>query len=663
LKNSIVDIYTGYNFTVQKNATLKLSDGSELRPVTGGILSFGAYSNLIIEGSGCIKGNFQTADGLTIDILDNSSLVLQGTQLKILPGITLKLGKNAKLVVENGTVLTFDDGASVELGEGAEIVVKDKGRLITNNLTTAKVLFTSNTGNWTGMVFETGSSIRLDDASFLNAETAISGTPYAISVTGCDFSNCTNGINLINSNNYTIERNQFTGNDVGIGLRLTSSNGNIKNNIIKNYAHGVVIILCSPYLSKNIISNNVMNGIFVTGNNSYPQLIDPLETKIVRNNVIEDNGKYIFDVRNAQIRMIYPSNAYMYNGLNNVYPNIIAPAIKTESNLIVSDQLKSEISLRVRIPAINNYWGESSINATDYEYFFNLWNLNLQEGYSISYEPYSSTAYEVGTIHTPALISTLTVEGKFLAQAIKAEFDGKIDLAIKKYNQIIDKYPNSEENLIALTRLTDILVNLEEPLDQLMAVYDANLTSGDESVNKKFYKKMKISTSIKAKKYDEAILLAEEIKASAKTENEVLMADIDIAIANMMKNAGNKGSTGTEVLNSLLVKLSESELKSKFDIPTEIDESAMPSECTLYQNYPNPFNPVTQIKFALAKSADVKLSVFNIAGQLVSQLASGVRQAGIHTVDFDGSRFNSGVYYYTLEVEGKSLTQKMIMMK
>jgi hypothetical protein len=83
----------------------------------------------------------------------------------------------------------------------------------------------------------------------------------------------------------------------------------------------------------------------------------------------------------------------------------------------------------------------------------------------------------------------------------------------------------------------------------------------------------------------------------------------------------------------------------------------------LFQNYPNPFNPVTSIKFALAKTADVKLSVYNIAGQLVSQLASGTRNAGIHTIDFDGSRFNSGVYYYMLEVDGKNITKKMVLTK
>ncbi|MFO7810564.1 MAG: T9SS type A sorting domain-containing protein [Candidatus Delongbacteria bacterium] len=84
------------------------------------------------------------------------------------------------------------------------------------------------------------------------------------------------------------------------------------------------------------------------------------------------------------------------------------------------------------------------------------------------------------------------------------------------------------------------------------------------------------------------------------------------------------------------------------------ENAGFPSVTALFQNYPNPFNPDTQIKFALSKTADVNLSVYNNNGQVVSQLASGTMNAGVHAVDFDGSKLNSGIYYYTLEVDGKS---------
>lgn len=93
------------------------------------------------------------------------------------------------------------------------------------------------------------------------------------------------------------------------------------------------------------------------------------------------------------------------------------------------------------------------------------------------------------------------------------------------------------------------------------------------------------------------------------------------------------------------------------------ENSSTPVSFELFQNYPNPFNPATQIRFALTDKSDVRLSVYNISGQLVSELAKGVMEAGLHTVEFDGGNLNSGVYYYTLEADGKTMTNKMVLTK
>lgn len=98
-----------------------------------------------------------------------------------------------------------------------------------------------------------------------------------------------------------------------------------------------------------------------------------------------------------------------------------------------------------------------------------------------------------------------------------------------------------------------------------------------------------------------------------------------------------------------------------YTVETGITEVLLPEETVLYQNYPNPFNPVTQIKFALAKTADVKLSVYNISGQKVAELANRTLNAGHHVVDFDGAGFSSGVFYYELQVDGKAITKKMVL--
>ena len=96
---------------------------------------------------------------------------------------------------------------------------------------------------------------------------------------------------------------------------------------------------------------------------------------------------------------------------------------------------------------------------------------------------------------------------------------------------------------------------------------------------------------------------------------------------------------------------------------TGIEDELIPLVTELYQNYPNPFNPATEIRFSLAEDAKVNLSVYNTNGQLVRTLIDGKTEKGYHTVSFDASELNSGMYLYMLDVNGKVQTKKMLMLK
>lgn len=95
----------------------------------------------------------------------------------------------------------------------------------------------------------------------------------------------------------------------------------------------------------------------------------------------------------------------------------------------------------------------------------------------------------------------------------------------------------------------------------------------------------------------------------------------------------------------------------------EEDDVLQPVEFTLSQNYPNPFNPVTTIKFSIPTDQNVKLSVFNSNGQLVNELINKKLDAGNHSVQFNAERLNSGIYFYRLESAGKSIVNKMLLIK
>jgi hypothetical protein len=98
------------------------------------------------------------------------------------------------------------------------------------------------------------------------------------------------------------------------------------------------------------------------------------------------------------------------------------------------------------------------------------------------------------------------------------------------------------------------------------------------------------------------------------------------------------------------------------------DKGQLPTKYSLGQNYPNPFNPNTEIVFALPKTGQVRLTLYNIMGQKVVTLTDQRLEAGYHRVEWDGRNSDglqvaSGVYFYKLEVEDFTDTKKMLLLK
>ena len=91
--------------------------------------------------------------------------------------------------------------------------------------------------------------------------------------------------------------------------------------------------------------------------------------------------------------------------------------------------------------------------------------------------------------------------------------------------------------------------------------------------------------------------------------------------------------------------------------------SEIPSSFSLSQNYPNPFNPTTNIRFDLPKNGIVKLVVFDALGREVATLVNEKLAPGTYEVDWNGSSYNSGVYFYKLTSVDFSEVKKMLLVK
>ena len=102
-------------------------------------------------------------------------------------------------------------------------------------------------------------------------------------------------------------------------------------------------------------------------------------------------------------------------------------------------------------------------------------------------------------------------------------------------------------------------------------------------------------------------------------------------------------------------------------------DDARPAGYRLRLNYPNPFNAATVVSYDLPHAADISLTVYDLVGQQVTVLTSGLQTAGTHAARWSGldrqSRpVASGVYFYRLEAadpDGQRFvrTRKMTLLR
>lgn len=93
------------------------------------------------------------------------------------------------------------------------------------------------------------------------------------------------------------------------------------------------------------------------------------------------------------------------------------------------------------------------------------------------------------------------------------------------------------------------------------------------------------------------------------------------------------------------------------------NSSVIPEKFFLYQNYPNPFNPATKIRFDLAKTGSVKLTVYDVSGRQVAELLNANYAAGEYSFDYNAENLSTGVYFYKLETPEYTNIRKMILVK
>ncbi len=116
---------------------------------------------------------------------------------------------------------------------------------------------------------------------------------------------------------------------------------------------------------------------------------------------------------------------------------------------------------------------------------------------------------------------------------------------------------------------------------------------------------------------------------------------------------------GTDLKNNVV-----SQIEMYADtLATDIVQENLPINFNVEQNYPNPFNPHTTINLSLPKASRVSIKIYNVLGQIVSNLADDLFTAGVHSIEFYSNDLPSGIYFYKVESNNVSVIKKMLLLK
>lgn len=92
-------------------------------------------------------------------------------------------------------------------------------------------------------------------------------------------------------------------------------------------------------------------------------------------------------------------------------------------------------------------------------------------------------------------------------------------------------------------------------------------------------------------------------------------------------------------------------------------ETILPERIELKQNYPNPFNPETKIEYTLNYPGIVKAEIYSITGEIISVLYNSYREAGYHSMTWNGAAFPTGVYFCRITSGNSASSVKMLLLK
>jgi hypothetical protein len=229
----------------------------------------------------------------------------------------------------------------------------------------------------------------------------------------------------------------------------------------------------------------------------------------------------------------------------------------------------------------------------------------------------------------------------------KSEYIGKIFLKrphLFQPGNFINIMINGADNDAAVT--VKIIYDLDNDM-RYDKTKDALLETEPVSINFTGWKELKIKLD-----QDNFKLKTDAAVGFEITEDEALGVQLDF------ESGSNYTTSVFKSGIALVSEIQNKEAIEGFDNGSSTSESYFGAT-----NSPNPFNPVTTITYTLPSSTNVSITVYDRLGRQVEVLIDQNQDSGEHSIEFNASKYPSGIYFYRIKTPEKTEVRKMLLSK
>jgi len=455
-----------------------------------------------------------------------------------------------------------------------------------------------------------------------------------------------NAVDLNDYDDYFIEYNEVEGYKNGIQL-WNAGGGSVgtqeigENDVSGCENDGILVYGSTAVVTMNIVGS-CEYGVRFNNRSSIDLFGDSHVDTAIETQYIHDNNSYEIYASYNSFPRSFEYNVIIdedNNGNSSSDPMLYFTAVETPRAIDIE----------------NNCWGDN----------FDFWeDLFPQDTGFYDYEP----------IWCPSGSKKKSGEQSLFVEALNRFELGNYSQAETKFLQIVDEYPTTllaQEALKELFRLEKFSGNDYTSLKQY---YNTNTTIQENITLQYVGDFLGNKCDMKLENWQSAIDWYEYHIQYPNSLEDSVFAIIDLGYLYMlMENGGEKSYSGSMQEH---IPYSEFQFFAKRDyllslLPGE-QQSDKPSTDQLYglqagellQNSPNPFSHESTIYFKLIKPATVAVKVFDNMGIMKYQFKNSYMPEGTHSLVINASDFASGVYNYILEINGKKVdVKRMVVIK